>query len=203
MMGDHWLDKVVELLLVETNDLRELARIAGGDPKTFYKAVSLQDLDIDGQDIEGMEFAPTLEKNDKGFMALLVPLEKGEQAVLRLDYLIAAIKQVGRQEERLALILKLILENYINANVILETYGSDKAKYASRVLAEMRRLVRDEEAKWYSLKDRLSSLRKTEFTNAIFKVFDRGMPSNRSAMLYFMSFYLAEYPEINDQLSRK
>jgi hypothetical protein len=52
----HWLSKVIELLQVETADLRELARLAGGNPKTFYRGARLDGVDLRGQDLRGMQF---------------------------------------------------------------------------------------------------------------------------------------------------
>jgi hydroxysqualene synthase len=52
----HWLDKVVTLLQSDTSDLRELARIAGGDPRTFYRGANMNGSDLCGQDLRGMEF---------------------------------------------------------------------------------------------------------------------------------------------------
>lgn len=53
----HWLDRVVLILTSETADLRALAKIAGADPRTFYRGIRREDLELDGQNIEGMEFA--------------------------------------------------------------------------------------------------------------------------------------------------
>src|SRR5579864_5741440 len=52
----HWLQTVSALLASETIDLRELARTAGGDPKTFYRGANLDGVDICGQDLRGMGF---------------------------------------------------------------------------------------------------------------------------------------------------
>lgn len=41
---------------IETTDLRELAKFAGGNPKTFYRGARLEGVDISGQDLRGMEF---------------------------------------------------------------------------------------------------------------------------------------------------
>jgi hypothetical protein len=43
-------------LQIETTDLRELAKFAGGNPKTFYRGARLEGVDISGQDLRGMEF---------------------------------------------------------------------------------------------------------------------------------------------------
>jgi len=53
----HWLDKVVEILNADTNDLRQLARIAGYNPKNFYRWTSMDGADLRGQDLTGMKFA--------------------------------------------------------------------------------------------------------------------------------------------------
>lgn len=52
----HWLQTVIDLLEAETSNLRELAILAGADPRTFYVGVKLEDLDIRGQDLRGMTF---------------------------------------------------------------------------------------------------------------------------------------------------
>jgi hypothetical protein len=52
----HWLDKVVTLLQAGTTDLRELARMAGGNEKTFYLGIDIEKLDLSQQDLRGIEF---------------------------------------------------------------------------------------------------------------------------------------------------
>lgn len=53
----HWLQVVVEILKMNTSNLRALAIRAGGDPRTFYKGASLVGVDVRGQDLRGMEFS--------------------------------------------------------------------------------------------------------------------------------------------------
>jgi hypothetical protein len=53
----HQFEKVLAILKAETADLRELAHLAGGDPRTFYRGISLSDVDTIGQNIEGMDFS--------------------------------------------------------------------------------------------------------------------------------------------------
>jgi (p)ppGpp synthase/HD superfamily hydrolase len=50
----HWLDKVVKILNASTGDLRELAQLAGYDPKTFYAGTVMDGVDVCGQDLSGM-----------------------------------------------------------------------------------------------------------------------------------------------------
>lgn len=53
----HWLKTVIEIFEAPTSDLRELAHLAGGDPRTFYRGVNLSDLDTKGQNIDDMQFS--------------------------------------------------------------------------------------------------------------------------------------------------
>jgi hypothetical protein len=46
----HWLEKVVLLLQAETSSLRELARLVGRDPRTFYSGVRFEALDLTPED---------------------------------------------------------------------------------------------------------------------------------------------------------
>lgn len=70
---EHWLDRVLLLLQADTDNLRELAEIAGGDPRTFYRAINISDVDIKGQNIDGMEFAQSdrIKKADKAHLTIL------------------------------------------------------------------------------------------------------------------------------------
>jgi hypothetical protein len=194
----HWLDKIVALMRADTADLRELARIAGGNPKTFYRGIKLEDLDLDGQNVEGMEFgSPTTD----GFLGLLIDISKDESLFVSIDDLINAIRKIGRQEERLVLLLKLILENRNLGAWIIETYGLDKAKYARRALADLRKTLEDENAQM-SLFETIPIKRVSEdiLVHIIQHPFSRGMPDSRAAILYFMTMHLSGYPKINDFL---
>lgn len=53
---DHWLKTIVHLLEAETSNLRELAEIAGSDPRTFYIGTNMDGTDLSGQDLRGMQF---------------------------------------------------------------------------------------------------------------------------------------------------
>jgi hypothetical protein len=106
----HWLDKVIELLNAETADLRELARIAGANPATFYRGINLADLDVNGQNLDGMQFSagPDNEPNissDK--FKLLLDSDNREVEAIKA---IQRTHQVKRQEERMAVLLDLICE---------------------------------------------------------------------------------------------
>lgn len=61
----HWLSTAADLLMADTADLRALARIAGGDPRTFYVTIDIRRVDISGQDISGMQFLKAEGKQNK------------------------------------------------------------------------------------------------------------------------------------------
>lgn len=50
----HWLDTVITLIQADTADLRELARIAGCDVRTFYRGTKMDGADLRGQDLRGL-----------------------------------------------------------------------------------------------------------------------------------------------------
>lgn len=57
MLGDeddNWIATIARILCAQTADLRELALIAKGDPRTFYIGTSLDGVDLRGQDLRGM-----------------------------------------------------------------------------------------------------------------------------------------------------
>jgi hypothetical protein len=53
----HWLQKVIKLFKSESVNLRDLAKLAGGDPRTFYIGANLDGADLSGQDLRGMTFS--------------------------------------------------------------------------------------------------------------------------------------------------
>lgn len=54
---NHWLDTVAGIITAETGDLKKLAKIAGYDPKSFYKYQNLSGCDLRGQNLSGMDFS--------------------------------------------------------------------------------------------------------------------------------------------------
>lgn len=52
----HWLDGVSKILESDSENLRELATIAGLDPSDLYAYVDLSGCDLRGQDLRGMDF---------------------------------------------------------------------------------------------------------------------------------------------------
>jgi hypothetical protein len=116
----HWWDMVVTLLCAETKDLRELARIAGANPKTFYHGVDPANLDLVGQDLNGIEFR-------------VISAEETEK-----------IRSATTKEERLSMLLDSILQNRSNGLQILDNYDLDKSSYANDALKELRKVLTNE-----------------------------------------------------------
>lgn len=57
-MSRSWEEQVVDILCADTTDLRELARLAGADPSTFYLGARLDGVDLRGQDLRGLNLEP-------------------------------------------------------------------------------------------------------------------------------------------------
>lgn len=91
----HWLEKALVLLTAETADLRELATMADGDPRTFYLGVDPARLDTRGQNLSGMLFGKGEE---------IVPSSVDEVG----DFL-TRVYRAKRKEERVALLLRQLL----------------------------------------------------------------------------------------------
>jgi hypothetical protein len=133
----HWLEKVVVLLQAETGDLRELARIAGADPRIFYRGVDLHDLDLGGQDIEGMEFSHPSHRQDMTGYQLDLDVYLPDD-IRRPENTAAEIKSASRQEERAAWLLGEFLRNRSRALQIIEKYTNDKANLTNSALNVLR-----------------------------------------------------------------
>lgn len=113
----HWLDKVIVLLSADTADLRELALIAGGDPRTFYHGVDPGRLELEEQDLRGIEFKRITREHVKD------------------------IHNSKSKEERLALLLDSILHNRSEGLRIIEAYADDNSIYANKSLDELKKAL--------------------------------------------------------------
>jgi hypothetical protein len=179
----HWLEKVIALLKAETADLRELAYLAGGDPKVFYKGIDLHQLDTEGQNLEGMEFSPTASGSTADFPSL-GPV--GEIAF--------GIKRAKRQEERVAMILAELLKDRNRGREIISQYTKDKAAGANGAIEVLSDILRDEESgkEW-------SNLRIARKVSGVF----RRSEDKRPILTYYLAKYLHTYPEICSWLKEK
>jgi hypothetical protein len=193
----HWLSKVVSLFEADTADLRRLAELAGGNPQTFYRGISLKEVDTNGQNLEGMEFAdnpPTLSDALLWF---------GDNQLAIGLHAIKEIKKIKTQEERLAVLLRLILENRNVASEIVEFYADDKGKFATLVIRDLIDVLQSESRQLDLFGNRKILVSDTELAHIVFSRFRRGMQMNRVLLLYNMAKHLHHFPEINSYLKSR
>ena len=133
----HWLQKIITILETETADLRELARIAGGNPKTFYRGINLEDLDVKDQNLEGMEFSTHLTGDEIRSTQLDFDIFSQANAS-SAKQLAHEIRGTKRQEERSALLLAHFLKNRSRGTQIIDSYAYDKATPTNSVLDVLR-----------------------------------------------------------------
>jgi len=129
----HWLTKVIELIQADTADLRQLARLAGGDPETFYVGTNLDGADIRGQDLRGMKFTGLENADVKQDENTLVDSASPVESIAESAQLIAIY---GRQEDRLAILMDRLLSSPGEALNLLTTYRP-RAKLEQMIVAEL------------------------------------------------------------------
>ncbi|HXC57033.1 MAG TPA: hypothetical protein VNU97_17165 [Rhizomicrobium sp.] len=159
----HWLDKVLVILESETADLRELAKLVGGEPEIFYLGTRLSGVDLRGQDLRGMKFTdlraedvridektqldPEIELSlrrsestapeQSGDLTPDIESDRTREFVLRR---VRRIKLENRQETRLALLLRDLLSMRIEGYRVLKEYGADRAEFTNGAIEMLRRL---------------------------------------------------------------
>ena len=134
----HWTSKIIDLLEADTADLRELAIIAGGDPKTFYLGVDMRGVDVRGQDLRGMVFSPTaytemLWDKETNFSDEDLDNDENEQKLYSdVQESCNIIKNISKHEERFACLLNLCINNSDQKNDICNYYD-DKSIYVEEM----------------------------------------------------------------------
>ena len=186
----HWLDKIITLLQAETSDLRELACIAGGDPRTFYRGIDPADLDLTGQNIEGMEFSSPAHQDEHPTAQLELELVSKNEEHLP-EHRAIRIKLAPRQEERAALLLAEFLQNRSRAMQIIDSYTNDKAQITNSVLNVLREIHLNEAAG-----KRFSNL---QIARKVSGRFGRA-EDKRSVFAYFLAKHLGTYHELRPWL---
>jgi hypothetical protein len=194
----HWLQKVIDLFQADTIDLRELAVLAGGDPKIFYRGISLSDVETEGQNLEGMEFG----QEERSFQLELFVDDDSKAPAVEIA---RSLHQIGRQEERLAILLDLILRNPKEAISLIDLYSADRAKYANRVLKQIKIElgVSGLQRTLFAEETVPRKLNAVQLARIVSRPFSRGMPNNRGALLYYMAKHLYKYPDVNSFLRTK
>ncbi|MEA2897571.1 MAG: hypothetical protein QOJ84_3186 [Bradyrhizobium sp.] len=183
----HWLDKVVLLFQADTSDLRELARIAGADPSVFYRGIDITKLDLNGQDLDGIEFSTPLDA--RGTQLVLDLFQPDSKA-----HILDRIKSAPRQEERAVLFLAEFLRDRLRAMQVIDEYSHDKALLTNSVLNALRE-IRSEEI----FGRRFSNL---QIARKVSGRFARS-EDKRSVLAYFLAKYLGTYPELRAWIENK
>ncbi len=201
----HWLEKVITLLQADTSDLRELARMAGSNPRIFYRGISLADLELSGQDLQDMEFAEGVFEDVKTWPDYLRTVLDANNDKVPAIKMMQTVHQVKRQEERLAILLDLILRNPNNSLFLISLYSKDRAKYANLILKQIETELKAgaAEGTLFTNETVTRKLSAVQLARIVNRQFSHGMPDNRAALLYYMAKHLAKYPDINRYLRAK
>jgi hypothetical protein len=175
----HWLEKVVVLLQAETADLRQLAVLAGGDPRTFYRGVKAGTLDISNQDIHGMQFSESADR-----------------------YLVK-IKKAVHGEERVAMVLAYLMHDRDDGLNVLSSYREDRSHTVMRAIALLNEEI-DTEASGFGLHPTLSQERECiALIRSVLRFYSKTMRESRHNIFYYIVKLLSDYPEANEYLRRR
>ena len=184
---DHWLDKVLVLLQARTSNLKELARIAGSDHRTFYIGIDVESLDLQNQDISEMRFSqePTVSADQMEYDSL-------RSIGVDLPDLVDRIKAAPRQEERIVLLLREVMKHRDGALNLLDAYGADKAKQATEALRILR----------IKLSEDPHGPTNLQLARTVSGLFSKS-PKGRTALTYFMLKHLEKFGDVDDWLRGK
>lgn len=185
----HWLDTVVTLLCADTSDLRELAKIAGRDPKTFYIGVDFAKLETSNQDLRGIALSNFV--------------------IHRLS----KIRDTRRAEERVALLLDSILYNQKDGLKVLSDYEANQTIREYRLVEILRSLLEDSPG--FTRNSRVinrffrgrnysdEQMKAVLLVDAVRQLYSRALPTSRDALFYNMAKHLSKYQEIKEYLNDK
>jgi hypothetical protein len=191
----HWLDKVVVLLESETANLRELALLAGEDPRTFYLGVDLSRLDLGDQDTTGMQFSGT----------------SAPPAHRTTEERIFGIARRQRGEERIAILLDEIISNPRLAPALLDAYRNDRSKYVTKAIEDLKSAL-SREAEEEQVGDildfgevadlsQIRAIGDLDLVKVVLRRYAHSFPLSRAALFYFLAKHLAKYPVIKKYLA--
>ena len=188
----HWLDKLLDIFSADSAELRSLAIVAGGDPETFYIGTDMRGADLRGQDLRGMKFthldlASVLIDQDtklEGLADELALLDNVDE--LRANFEFVKIRKMKRQEERLAVILKIFLDRPELRNFIKNNYR-DKAKFTRDAI--------DKLLDWTDKEDLFGEkYEELDFGSFLEHVINNSFPLNRGFLLLYLAKYFGYDP---------
>jgi hypothetical protein len=108
----------------------------------------------------------------------------------RTENLVRQIKNTGRQEERIALLISAILDDPSLGRSVLTTYQKDRAQTAAWALSELRRLFIDQN--WKSNEQVIASM--------LPQLFKQQWPMTRGDLLVSLARHLGRWPQINEAI---
>lgn len=188
----HWLDTVMKLLRADTSDLRELANIANADANVFYLGVDTEKLDLSQQDVRGLRFTDFVSCR------------------------LAEIRNLGRREERIALILDSIVYDRSIGIKILDGIEDDRSDDVLQIVQLLKEqlsvgivspISRKKYIRYaYRAKDEKkihSTIENIVLISSVFIWFSKTISYTRHHLFYFMVKHLSKYPEIKRYLQDK
>ena len=186
----HWLDKVLLLLSAPTADLRELARLVDEDPRTFYRGIDAADLEVDDQDVADIEFGQI----DSSFSyAANDNYAPGSPRALETQNVIKMVRSIGRQEERVALTLDLMLKDRALGFALLQESENRGSKFENYAIEQIQA----------SLPSHIASINdQAAVASLVSKFFTYTFPMNRGRLLFFLARHLSKYPVVNKAIKR-
>jgi hypothetical protein len=147
---------------------------------------------LDPKDYDNLDSATLIKELEREFeispsdKKISVTIESMEKSYLN------TISNTQRQEERIAIIIdSLIQDRDIGISMLTES-SRDRAKYTREIASELLSILNTREPS--------SFITDLEIVKLVRKKFAKGMPSNRNALLYYLSKHLCKYPEINSYL---
>jgi hypothetical protein len=176
----HWLDVVVTLLRSDTANLKELARLAGRDPRYFYRGIDPSNLDLLGQDIDGIEFSS--DESELSKFSIEDVLDRGRN-----------IGRAKRSEERVALLLLLVFENPRFSRAVLASISEKRSKYAAAAIAQLKSEVQKSTAVEKGV-DQIALIRMVR------RHYVHAFPDSRAALFYYLTKHLSQFPKIKKYL---
>lgn len=171
----HWLDKVIELLEADTMELRDLARIAGADPRTFYRGIDPKTLDLNGQDVDGIDFGD------------------GIDYVKTMAKYLAHVHAAKRQEERIALFLLEIVQMPERRRDVIDAFP-ETTDYERRVVTLVRARLGGRADEWQF---------EVAFYDAANDMYQLCFSARKGQLLYYFAKHLGHLPAMRQFIRKK
>jgi hypothetical protein len=186
----HWHEKLMAIFEADTTDLRELALLAGGNPKYFYRGANLNGVDVRGQDLRGMEFtdlrssgiiANSATTFDPSYDRVFVEAQVADS--------IKRIKTCGRHEQRIAVLFDEMMKFPGTAVPLINRY---KGKAAL-----------EQEVSNFLTQNLVGTLAIDEsiyraVARAVLWTTKRVFPQNRGVLYLYLALHLAQYSELRN-----